>query len=92
MENAEYAFGFYSEPGYMWMTTDRGLLRYRSSDGAIGMVGRKNGLPIDKLFQVIPDNMGYLWLSSNRGMIRISKAEAVDVIEGRKRQIADHVR
>ena len=40
MENAEYAFGFYSEPGYMWMTTDRGLLRYRSSDGAIGMVGR----------------------------------------------------
>jgi ligand-binding sensor domain-containing protein len=88
MENAEYAFGFYSEPGYMWMTTDRGLLRYRSSDGAIGMVGRKNGLPIDKLFQVIPDNMGYLWLSSNRGMIRISKAEAVDVIEGRKRQIA----
>lgn len=50
MENAEYAFGFYSEHGYMWMTTDRGLLRYRSSDGAIGMVGRKNGLPIDKLF------------------------------------------
>ncbi|MDU6686936.1 MAG: two-component regulator propeller domain-containing protein [Enterobacteriaceae bacterium] len=88
MENAEYAFGFYSEPGYMWMTTDRGLLRYRSSDGAIGMVGRKNGLPIDKLFQVIPDNMGYLWLSSNRGMIRISKAEAVEVIEGRKQQIA----
>lgn len=70
------------------MTTDRGLLRYRSSDGAIGMVGRKNGLPIDKLFQVVPDNQGYLWLSSNRGMIRINKAEAEEVIEGRKQKIA----
>lgn len=88
MENAEYIFGFYSEPGYMWMTSDRGLIRYRSRDGAVGMVGRKNGIPIDKLFQVIPDGLGYFWLSSNRGMIRISKAEATEVIEGRKQQIS----
>jgi diguanylate cyclase (GGDEF)-like protein len=51
------------------------------------MVGRKEGLPIDKLFQVIPDKLGYLWLSSNRGMNRISKADATDVIEGRKKQV-----
>lgn len=88
MENAEYIFGFYSEPGYMWMTSDRGLIRYRNRDGAVGMVGRKNGIPIDKLFQVIPDGLGYFWLSSNRGMIRISKAEATEVIEGRKQQIS----
>lgn len=88
LENAEYVFGFYSEPGYMWMTSDRGLIRYRNQDGAIGIVARKNGLPIDKLFQVAPDRSGYLWLSSNRGMIRINKAEAVEVIEGRQTQIA----
>lgn len=88
MENAEYVFGFYSEPGYMWMTSDRGLIRYRNKDGSVGMVGRKNGIPIDKLFQVIPDRLGYFWLSSNRGMIRISKAEAIDVIEGRKKQVS----
>lgn len=87
MENAEYIFGFYNEADYMWMTSDRGLIRYRKSDGAIGMVGRKEGLPIDKLFQVIPDKLGYFWLSSNRGINRISKADATDVIEGRKKQI-----
>lgn len=88
MENAEYVFGFYNEPDYMWMTSDRGLIRYRKSDGAVGMVGRKDGLPIDKLFQVIPDKLGYFWLSSNRGINRVSKADATDVIEGRKKTIA----
>ncbi|WP_192457141.1 ligand-binding sensor domain-containing diguanylate cyclase [Musicola keenii] len=87
MDNAEYVFGFYSEPGYMWMTTDRGLIRYRFRDGAIGMVGRKAGLPIDKLFQVTPDHLGYFWLSSNRGMIRIRQDDARDVVEGKKRKL-----
>ncbi|MGK9175405.1 diguanylate cyclase [Yokenella regensburgei] len=87
MEHAEYVFGFYNEPDDMWMTSDRGLIRYRKRDGALGMVGRKNGLPIDKLFQVIPDKAGYLWLTSNRGVIRISKADAIAVVEGRKKQL-----
>jgi diguanylate cyclase (GGDEF)-like protein len=82
LEQAEYVFGFYSQEDFMWMATDRGLIRYRYSDQELSLIGRKNGLPIDKLFQVVPDSSGYFWLTSNRGIWRISIEDANQVANG----------
>lgn len=89
-ENAEYAFGFYQEPDgkHMWMTTDRGLLRYRYRDGSLSMVGKPHGLPIEKMFQPVADRLGGLWLSTNRGILRIDLAEAQRVADGERDRIA----
>ncbi len=75
-ESAEYIFGFYLEEEYLWMTTDRGLIRYRYQDKSLSSVSRNNGLPIDKLFQIVPDSNGYYWLTSNRGIWRVSMEDA----------------
>ncbi|MGF1756543.1 diguanylate cyclase [Photobacterium sagamiensis] len=87
LEKAEFVFGFYAQKEYMWMTTDRGLIRYRFSDQKLSIIGQKNGLPIDKLFQVIPDRNGYLWLTSNRGIWRVSADEANAVADGTRSRI-----
>ncbi|MCO4786123.1 ligand-binding sensor domain-containing diguanylate cyclase [Marinomonas atlantica] len=75
-EQAQYVFGFYIEPGFVWMATDRGLLRYNTISNELSGVGKPEGLPIDKLFQVVYDRMGSFWLTSNRGIWKISYVEA----------------
>jgi diguanylate cyclase (GGDEF)-like protein len=82
LEKAQYVFGFYAQKKYMWITTDRGLIRYRFADQNLAIIGQKQGLPLDKLFQVIPDTTGHFWLTSNRGIWRISRQEANAVADG----------
>lgn len=86
-ESAEYIFGFYLEDGYLWMTTDRGLIRYRYQDKSLSSVNRSNGLPIDKLFQIVPDSSGFYWLTSNRGIWRVSMEDAHAVANGKSTSI-----
>lgn len=81
-EGAQYVFGFYIEPGFVWMATDRGLLRYDTFAKEISGVGRPNGMPIDKLFQIVYDRMGSFWLSSNRGVWKIGYVDAHRVASG----------
>uniref|UniRef100_A6VYW7 diguanylate cyclase n=1 Tax=Marinomonas sp. (strain MWYL1) TaxID=400668 RepID=A6VYW7_MARMS len=88
LEEAEYAFGFWMEEGYVWIATDRGLIRYNQQDGQLGLVGRRSGLPIDKLFQVVYDGTNGLWLTSNRGIWRVDYHEAHAVADGRRSEIA----
>lgn len=78
--NAEYAFGFNVEEDVIWLATDRGLIQINLNTNDIKAVSRKNGLPVDKLFQVIIDNNDTFWLSSNRGIIKISREEVNKVI------------
>ncbi|MCB5162180.1 ligand-binding sensor domain-containing diguanylate cyclase [Marinomonas algarum] len=87
-EGAAYAFGFWIEPGFVWITTDRGLIRYRQRDGQLKLIGRSAGLPIDKLFQVVYDGDDGLWLTSNRGIWRISYESAHAVADGKQQTIA----
>ncbi|MDF2153433.1 ligand-binding sensor domain-containing diguanylate cyclase [Vibrio sp. CAU 1672] len=87
MDEAEYIFGFYAQDQYMWMTTDRGLVRYRFSDGKLSLVGRNSGLPIDKLFQIVPDSNGYFWLTSNRGIWRIAMDQAHAIADGKESRL-----
>jgi len=77
--NAEYAFGFYSQNEYMWMATDRGLIRFNIDSGDIAMLGREQGLPVDKLFQVIEQGDSF-WLSSNRGVIQVKQQQVNDLL------------
>lgn len=75
--SAEYAFGFYLDQQnldnqYMWLATDRGLIRYRFDDETMALFGREQGLVVDKLFQVTEQGES-LWLTSNRGVIQVNK-------------------
>ncbi|MBD0786622.1 diguanylate cyclase [Vibrio sp. Y2-5] len=87
LEQAQYAFGFYIEPDYVWIATDRGIIRYRLSDQSSALVGRPQGLAIDKFFQIQKDNDGYFWLSSNRGIWKINVAKAHEVADGNESSI-----
>lgn len=89
-DDAEYAFGFYSEPDgkHVWLGTDRGLLRYRYGDASLAMVGKKHGLPIEKIFQPLVDDYDGLWLTTNSGVIRLALAEAHQVADGLMTQLA----
>ncbi|ENM5825571.1 diguanylate cyclase [Vibrio metoecus] len=82
MERAQYVFGFYMEPDYVWMATDRGIVRYRMSDRQLSLVGRAAGLPIDKFFQMLRDNEGHVWLSSNRGVWKLNYDQMLAVADG----------
>ncbi|WP_181902673.1 ligand-binding sensor domain-containing diguanylate cyclase [Lysobacter soli] len=72
---ARSVFGFRSVHGDVWIATDRGLYRYR--DGRLARVGLEQGLPVDAVFQFVPDRVGNVWVTSNRGVLRIRK-DALD--------------
>ena len=73
--DAEYAFGFHVEGSGLWMATDRGLIYIDFLNNKMKAITRENGLPIDKIFQVVVDKKDFFWLTSNRGIIKISRAE-----------------
>lgn len=84
LDGATYVFGFYSEPNgqYVWMGTDRGLVRYRYADASLALIGVKQGLPVEKLFQPIADQHDGLWLASSKGITRLSLSQAHKVADG----------
>lgn len=90
LDNADYAFGFTEDSAaeILWMTTDRGLVAYDLTLGRMNMIGRAQGMPFDKLFQLVLDQHGYFWISSNRGVLRINRADALDVISGKRQQVS----
>ena len=85
--NAEYAFGFNVEDDVIWLTTDRGLIQIDLKTNKIKAISRKNGLPVDKLFQIIIDNNDTFWLSSNRGIIKVTREEINNAIANQNKII-----
>ncbi|MBN7819455.1 two-component regulator propeller domain-containing protein [Bowmanella yangjiangensis] len=92
-DQARSVYGFYpgKEGRYMWMATDRGLIRYRYEDGQTRLIGRQQGLPIDKFWQVAEDNQDYLWLTSNLGIVRLPLESANSVADGKTEKVAYRV-
>ncbi|MDP5151491.1 ligand-binding sensor domain-containing diguanylate cyclase [Rheinheimera baltica] len=84
LDGAEYAFGFVASPedDILWMTTDRGLVAYDLQSGQTQIIGRKAGLPFDKVFQTVVDNDHNLWLSSNRGILRLERTQVMQFLAG----------
>ena len=73
-------FGFVRLGDAMWMSTDRGLYRYRA--GKLARVGLEQGMPVDAVFQLIPDRAGHLWITSNRGVLRTDRQSIERVADG----------
>lgn len=69
--------------GVLWLATDRGLLRWRRSDGQVAAIGHSAGLPFEKFFAVLTDAAGDLWLTGNRGVLRLPAAVAHAYADGR---------
>lgn len=87
-EGAQYVFGLYVEPDYIWFATDRGMVRYQHSDQSLGLVGRPQGLLIDKFFQIVKDDQQHFWLSSNRGIWKVNYQDAHAVAGGHQKNIS----
>ncbi|MFN3711984.1 MAG: GGDEF domain-containing protein, partial [Alishewanella aestuarii] len=87
--DAEYAFGFVEDKdaGILWLPTDRGLVALDMQSGELSIIGRKQGIPFDKLFQLVKDKHDYFWLSTNRGVLRLSRQQALEVVRGRRQQV-----
>lgn len=86
---ARTVFGFFHAGADMWITTDRGVYRYR--DGQLARVGLEQGMPVDALFQMVADHENNLWISSNRGLLRTDLAALNAVADGRQpRLVIEH--
>ena len=82
MGDARAIYGFRQIGDAIWMTSDRGLYRYRQ--GQLAAVGREQGVPVDTMFELVPDLLGNAWLSSNRGIWRTSVQALEAVADGRQ--------
>ncbi|HAU81887.1 MAG TPA: GGDEF domain-containing protein, partial [Stenotrophomonas sp.] len=78
-------FGFQQIGDAMWVSTDRGLYRYQ--EGKLARVGLEQGMPVDTVFQLIPDRVGNVWISSNRGVLRTDMAMLNAVADGRAARV-----
>jgi diguanylate cyclase (GGDEF)-like protein len=78
-------FGFQQIGDAMWISTDRGLYRYQ--DDRLSRVGLEQGMPVDTVFQLVPDRVGNVWISSNRGVLRTDMAMLNDVADGRVHRV-----
>ncbi|KKO46386.1 ABC transporter substrate-binding protein [Arsukibacterium ikkense] len=89
LDNAEYAFGFVEDHAadILWMTTDRGLIAFDLTTEQLALVGRRHGMPFDKLFQLVIDQQQHFWISTNRGILRLSRQQALDIVYGRRDRI-----
>lgn len=89
-EQAEYVFGFHHDKDspYIWLATDRGLIRYDFTRNILRLVGRSAGVPVEKIFALLADNKGDFWLSSNRGIVRISQQDAHAVADGKQQKLS----
>lgn len=68
---------FQSDENTMWIgTSGTGLLRLDLTNGKIKAYSRKNGLPNNFVYGILPDNKGNLWLSTNKGLCRLNMKTA----------------
>jgi len=84
-DGARTVFAFRGIGGAVWLATDRGL--YRERDGVLAHVGLDQGMPVDTVFQIVPDRLGNAWITSNRGMLRARMDDLDAVADGRRARI-----
>lgn len=59
--------------GSVWASTDSGLVHWKQ--GKTDILGSRNGLPCDAIFDVVKDDQGSYWLDTRCGYIRIAADE-----------------
>ncbi len=73
-------FGFHPLDGAVWISSDRGLYRWRG--GRLARVGLEQGLPVDAVFHLLAGPAGDAWISSNRGVLRVPVAALEAAADG----------
>lgn len=84
-DGARTVFAFRGIGDAVWIATDRGL--YRERDGVLAHVGLAQGMPVDSVFQIVPDRLGNAWITSNRGMLRARMDDLDAVADGRLQRL-----
>ncbi|MDP4944590.1 MAG: diguanylate cyclase [Alishewanella sp.] len=89
-DDAHYAFGMtYDAPvNILWITTDRGLMAYHLASNDIQIIGRAQGMPFDKIFELVQDQQGSFWISSNRGILRLNRSHALALLAGKRSSLS----
>lgn len=89
---ASRVFGFYHDAptGDTWISTDRGLFRYRRS-GRLDHIGIERGMPVDGLFQMAVGRGGYAWIGTNKGIVHLSFADLRRAADGRLARVSPDV-
>jgi ligand-binding sensor domain-containing protein/signal transduction histidine kinase len=65
----------------LWIGTARGLLRLQ--DQHLTVYTQANGLPNDRIEQILEDEHGVLWLNSRQGFFHVAKSDLEAVAAGR---------
>ncbi|MBI5646236.1 MAG: SpoIIE family protein phosphatase [Ignavibacteriae bacterium] len=70
--NNDYVFCMHEEGnGIFWLGTwGGGLQRFDSRRGVFTAFTRRDGLPSDAVYGILPDERGNLWMSTNNGLSR----------------------
>ncbi|WP_417664774.1 diguanylate cyclase [Pseudidiomarina donghaiensis] len=68
--HAQYVFNIQSVGDELWLATDRGLIIYQPEQQQGIVIGRPQGLIVEKVFQFTIDENNNVWLTSNRGIMR----------------------
>lgn len=68
---APVAKGIVRHAGRIWIATTSGLFAIRESDKQREIFTRKNGLPHDIVYSVVPDGK-FLWLGTHEGLCRFN--------------------
>ena len=73
----------YLDPqGALWVgTADNGLSRVQ--DGRVANFTVREGLPDNKISQILEDDSGHLWLGSGGGIISVSKSSLDELASGK---------
>lgn len=85
-------FDFYFEPDspWVWMATDRGILRYDQERHHVAVASHRHGLQVEKFFSIQPEasqEQHYFWLSSNKGVFRLLKTDLELVLDKKQQKL-----
>lgn len=84
--NSNLCFNTYvDEDQSYWIATKNGLSYLKDSNSY--HFDETKGLPIDAIFDIIPDENGYFWLTSNIGVIQVLKSDLIASLENKKHKI-----
>lgn len=85
-----FDFFFENETPFVWMATDRGVVRYDQKRQQAQVINSSHGLPVEKFFSIQQEqgsDFSHFWLSSNKGVIRLLKSDLEAVMTGTQQKL-----
>lgn len=77
-----HAFSFFVTSKGTWMATDRGVAYFDNNTKQIRVIGKSQGLPVDKVFAVGIDEANRMWVSSNQGVMLTTLQQVTAYLKG----------